>query len=323
MSQQGLITAFILDGKGGGQSVGWDGIRTWKPAQGTLWVHLNYKEKESYRWIFEESGLPLIGAEALVSEETRPRTTVIGNAALLALRGVNLNPNAEPEDMVALRIWVTPERIITSRERSLQSATDIARLIEEGVGPGSAGDFLVELINHLTLRIETPIEEAEEKVDELEEDVVTTSSKDIRYTIRDIRRSAILLRRYLAPQREAMIKLSTEKIPWFTELQRLHLREATDSLIRHIEDLDAVRDRAAIIQEELISRNSEQMNQRMYVLSLVAAVFLPLGFLTGLLGINIGGIPGADNPWAFFIFLLIIAVIILLQLLYFKKRKWL
>ena len=89
------------------------------------------------------------------------------------------------------------------------------------------------------------------------------------------------------------------------------------------EDLEAVRERAAVSQEELLSRLSEQLNQRMYVLSIVAAVFLPLGFLTGLLGINVGGIPGADNAQAFWIFsgLLLIAVVI--QLLVFRWKKWL
>ena len=87
--------------------------------------------------------------------------------------------------------------------------------------------------------------------------------------------------------------------------------------------VDAVRERAAVTQEELLSRLSEQLNQRMYVLSIVAAVFLPLGFLTGLLGINVGGIPGADNAQAFWIFsgLLLIAVVI--QLLVFRWKKWL
>jgi hypothetical protein len=65
----------------------------------------------------------------------------------------------------------------------------------------------------------------------------------------------------------------------------LRIREVSDRLIRNIEDLDAVRGRAAVTQEELLSRLSEQMNSRMYVLSVVAAIFLPLGFLTGLLGI--------------------------------------
>ena len=62
---------------------------------------------------------------------------------------------------------------------------------------------------------------------------------------------------------------------------------------------------------------------RMYVLTIVAAIFMPLGFLTGLLGINIGGIPGADNKWAFLIFIAMLVGVVTFQLMYFKKKKWL
>jgi zinc transporter len=60
----------------------------------------------------------------------------------------------------------------------------------------------------------------------------------------------------------------------------------------------------------------------MYMLSVLAAIFLPLGFLTGLLGINVGGFPGAENPWAFLLFLLFLAGIVVVQMLWFKRKKW-
>jgi zinc transporter len=120
-----------------------------------------------------------------------------------------------------------------------------------------------------------------------------------------------------------MTRLCAEEVPWLGDNNRLRLKEATDRVVRCIEDLDSARDRAAITQEELVNRLSEQLNARMYVLSLVAAIFLPLGFLTGLLGINVGGIPGADNPSAFLVFLLFLTVIVVLQILIFKRKRWL
>jgi zinc transporter len=93
-------------------------------------------------------------------------------------------------------------------------------------------------------------------------------------------------------------------------------------LIRHLEDLDAIRERVAVTQEELQSRLAEQQNVRMYVLSIVAAIFLPLGFLTGLLGINVGGIPGADNPLAFGMFMGFLVLLLAAQLIYFRVKKW-
>ena len=143
------------------------------------------------------------------------------------------------------------------------------------------------------------LETLDEVVDNLEEQVVEAQTYELRSRLGDVRRQAIALRRYLAPQRDVMARLQSERVPWLTDLDRARLREAADRLTRYVEDLDASRERAAVTQEELAGRLSEQMNRTMYVLSLVAAVFLPLGLLTGLLGINVGGIPGTETPWAF------------------------
>ena len=101
------------------------------------------------------------------------------------------------------------------------------------------------------------------------------------------------------------------------------IREIAERTSRFVEDIDAAKDRAAITQEELNSRLSEQMNKAMYVLSIVAAIFLPLGLLTGLLGINVGGIPGAENKWAFMGVTLLLIGLATLLILLFKRIKWL
>ena len=65
-----------------------------------------------------------------------------------------------------------------------------------------------------------------------------------------------------------------------------------------------------------------KLNKNMYVLSVISAIFLPLGFLTGLFGINIGGIPGVEDPNAFWVFSGILVVIVSLQIWIFKKLGW-
>lgn len=76
-------------------------------------------------------------------------------------------------------------------------------------------------------------------------------------------------------------------------------------------------------QEKLNNRLSEQMNKAIYVLSIVAAIFLPLGLLTGLLGINVGGIPGTDNSWAFTVVTVALIAIAIGLVVWFRKIKWL
>jgi zinc transporter len=204
----------------------------------------------------------------------------------------------------------------------LFSVSDIAELLDAGKGPVDTADFLVVLADRIVWRMSDTVDQCEDLVADLEDQVLDASSSSLRFDLATLRRQTITLRRYLAPQRDAFAKLVTEKIAWLDDDDRLRLREVSDRLIRNIEDLDAVRERAAVTQEELLSRLSDQMNTRMYVLSVVAAIFLPLGFLTGLLGINVGGIPGTENPWAFLIFLLFIIVIFIGQMLWFRSKKW-
>ena len=102
----------------------------------------------------------------------------------------------------------------------------------------------------------------------------------------------------------------------------MHLRESADRISRYVEDLEANRDRAAVTQEELATRLAESMNRISYLLTIVAAVFLPLGFLTGLLGINVGGIPLAEDTRGFVIICGVLLVIGIGQLCYFRSRKW-
>jgi zinc transporter len=101
------------------------------------------------------------------------------------------------------------------------------------------------------------------------------------------------------------------------------LQEAHNQLIRYLEDIDTIRERAQIVKDELSNILADKMNKNMYLLSIVAALFLPLGFFTGLLGINVGGMPGADNPSAFWVVSFVCAFFAVAILGLFKYLKWL
>jgi zinc transporter len=217
-----LIAAYILDGKGGGQRVGWNEIRQWTPSDGLLWVHLNYTAPE------EESQLENVVGDALLAEESRPRVTAFDDGLLISLRGVNLNPGADPQDMVSLRIWADKNRVITTHRRKLLTVADICTAIEKGKGPRTSGEFLEDVADRLMSRMGGVIDELEDKVAELEEAVLTAESHELRPKLASIRRVAIYLRRYMAPQREAISRLQSEKMSWLTDEDRVRLREVYD-----------------------------------------------------------------------------------------------
>ncbi len=323
MEDSGLICAYALDGNGGGREISLEEASAVSVEKGFIWIHLDYTARGAQRWLHEKSGLDEIAVSALLAAETRPRTVSIADGLLVTLRGVNLNPGADPEDMVSLRMWVETGRVISTRMRRLLAVQDMRGMIANKCGPKTAGEFLVEMGDRLAMRMSYVIEGLDETVDTLEEQVLSAESRELRTKLAQLRRETILLRRYLAPQREALARLVAEKNPLLCDVDRMHLREVADRMTRYGEDLDAARERAAVTQEELSNRLSEQINKRMYVLSIVAAIFLPLGFATGLLGINVGGIPGAEFAYAFAIVCLLLVAVIILQIILFRWKRWL
>jgi len=320
--QNTFIHVLRLDGKGSAYPVSTDTTADWKPEDGVLWLHMDYTKEVARKWLREESGLDPLVAEALIAEDTRPRALPVGGGLLGILRGVNLNPGPEPDDMVSIRLWIESGRVITTRMRDLISVNDIIDSLEQGTGPHQAEDFLIVLIGRLVWRMSDTVDNLEELVSEIEEAVLDTPTQEYRRQLALLRRQTITLRRYLSPQREALTRLINEKISWIDERDRHHLMEIHDRLTRHIEDLDVVSERASLTQEEILSRLSDQLNRRMYLLALIAAIFLPLSFLTGLLGINVAGIPGANYPHAFMVFATLLIIIVSLQFLYFKWKRW-
>ncbi|RTE65439.1 zinc transporter ZntB [Amphritea opalescens] len=322
MKNTGLIYGYSLDGKGGGDVITGDDLNAPLPEGRVSWLHFDYTHADTQRWIIENSQLDQVVIDALLTEESRPRTTQVGEGLLIALRGVNASPDSDPEDMVGIRIWIDKTRIISTRRRYMLAAKDMVDALAANAGPTNPGDFLTMISAALMVRMQETINETEDSVDSIEEELVSSSSYDLRNKISAVRRIVISLRRYLAPQRDALLQMHQTRIAWLTEDNQQQLREVTDTLIRYIEDLDSARDRAAVAQEELSNRLAEQMNSRMYLLSLVAAVFLPLGFFTGLLGINVGGMPGAENPWAFWIVSGFMTITVGIQLWLFKRKNW-
>lgn len=319
----GLVHACIVDGEGGARSVDWDGVRSWKPEQGVLWLHLHYGREDARAWLLEESGIDPISCAALMASETRPRSAVKKDALLVNLRGVNLNPGAQPDDMISLRLWLERDRVVTLRGRRLKAIPDVRTALEEGRGPRDAGELLIAIADRLLVRMSDCLRNLDEQIALLDERILGGPKPELRADIANLRRRAIGLRRYLAPQRDAVARLYAERVPWLDEMHRERLREIADRTTRRLEDLDEAREHAAVAHEEFSSRMAEQMNRTMYVLAIVAAIFLPLGLLTGLLGINVGGLPGAEEPTAFWIVCGILVAVAGFQYWLFRRMHWL
>ncbi len=333
MSTSGLLHALLLDGKGGARHLEWPDILAWKPADGLLWLNLDYSTTEVTEWLATKSQLDAVTISALTDSDPRPRATAHGENLLLLMRGINNNAGAEPEDMISVRAWIEPRRVLTLRHRPSTSVRSIVIELDRNTGPRTAPELALQLVERMVEHVVTRVDTLGDAVAACEDRAVAPVGKgalgaearrgDLRHELAEHRRRAIALRRFLAPQRDALARLGTIAVPWLDQQHRARIGEVSEDMMRAIEELDAARDRAAVTQEELSSRVAEIANQRLYVLSIITAFFLPLGFVCALLGVNVGGVPLQKDNWAFWALCGVFLVGVLAQLWFFRKRGWL
>lgn len=321
---EGILYSRLLDRRGGARPVDPSAVGTVTSEEGVLWIHLDVKSGESWDWLRNSSGLDETTLDALLAGETRPRYVPGKRGMLIVLRGVNTNPGADPEDMVSIRLWVEQDRIISTRRRKLLTIVDIRESLEAGNGPRSSGEFLTTLVSGLADRIGNFVETIEDDLGGAESKLEGSHvPPEAGSAVATLRREIASVRRFLAPQRDALDRLYRNPPDILTKDETEELREEADRITRYLEDLDLARERAMVLREEYLAQIAQQQNARMYVLSIVAAIFLPLSFLTGLLGMNVGGLPGLESPRGFMISVILMVISAAALLGYFRFRKWL
>jgi zinc transporter len=288
------------------------------------WLHLQADDPATPEFISEHLGyLDQTILSALTALETRPRAFRHDDGLLVILRAANVSPDQAPEDMVSLRLWLDPARLISLSRRPLAVVDRMMRGYEGDTTQTRPGALLCTLITRIVEPIEQQLLSLEERTDSHELSLSDPPDPALRADIGDLRYQLTLLRRHIAPQRDVLGELSRLDVAWLTRKDRRNLHELHDRLIRVVEELDEFRDRMVLLRDELTGMQSERLNRNLYRLSIISVIFLPLGFLTGLLGVNLGGLPGANWPGAFWVFTGSLAGIGLCLLAILLWRRWL
>lgn len=324
-SETPLLFARVLDGRGGGRPLDWDGVQAWKPgAPGeVIWIHLCRNVAGTYEWLQEVAGISEPTAELLTSDATRPRAFREGDTLVATLRGINFNPGAEPEDMVSMQMWSDGKRLITLRKDPLQTPRDTLAQIDAGHGPTDAGALITALTETMIARMNRSIVDMNDHIDRCEDADLEDDADEMLDNIATIRRNCLALKRHMGPQHVALEMISRDAPEWFDDHDRREIAETIARLGRYLDDIDVSKESAVVLMDELRARALARSDRTNYVLTVVAAIFLPLGFLTGLLGINVGGMPGVESGDAFWIVVGLCGAILLLQIFFFWKWKWL
>lgn len=320
-----LIFGRVLDGKGGGREVDWEEAMAWQPAAPgeVLWVHLCRTRPGIAEWLGNGLAVSEPTVELLLSDQSRPRAFREGETLVATLRGINFNPDAEPEDMISMRLWSDGERLVTLRRQPMQTPRDVMAEIDGGFGPTDAGSLVTVLTEKLIARMNRSIVDMNEHIDLLEEADADDDAEKMLAKIATIRRNCLALKRHMSPQHEALEAISREAPNWFESHDRREIAESIERLRRYLDDLDISKESALVLMDDIRGRAIARSEQTSYLLTIVAAIFLPLSFITGLLGINVGGMPGVEDYRAFWIVVAICAALLLAMLVLFRKWKWL
>jgi zinc transporter len=292
------------------------------PVAELVWVHLFSIDDDARSWLADHAKLSPQVVDALTAPETRPRCDQWEEGALVNLRGRTAEestPSADP--LASLRIWATRGRVFSVTRTQLCALG----AIEECVAADAIhdpGDLIAEFATAITSDLDPHVAELGDRLDVCEEQLDSAKIFELRRQVTRVRSTAIGYRRFLQPQRDALEKLAHLPGDWLADDDRVHLSAAADRAARMAEELEAIRERSAVVHDALTDMRAEQLDQRGLVLSVAALIFLPLTFITGLYGMNVEGLPYATRPWAFDAIALGCLLIAVAISAFFVVRRW-
>jgi zinc transporter len=272
-------------------------------------------------WLKEHLGEP--HAEAMTAPDAHARCTVVDDRATLVLRVAHRE--ADPDDIKRhpLTLWIEKGRIIISSRAHLPELVGIAQWKQAHHAPTSPADFVARMGLRAADRLEPLVEHVGDVLDDLEEEILNGRIPELSMKLTRVRRTLIALRRMVWPQRDVLNTLEIEELSFFTEWDRARLREATARTTRLGDELQSLSERAALVHEQILDARGEQMNRTMLVLTSVTVIAMPMTVVSGLLGMNVAGIPFSQNPEAFWFVVLVLGVVGTAMIWFMRARKWL
>ncbi len=265
---------------------------------GWRWRHMRASKAEEFAKGFVENGASETSADLLSEDEVRAYCGLDhdGDGAVLILRGVNFDPEGEPEDAVALRVYADARGLTTASLRRIRA---VERVFYEPVSAyENPFDLLLDLVDALNEGWRASARELETMLDALEDSAVDTGAADLEQ-LQLVRRRTIGFTRHAKPYAEALLRLGDRERKLLPDAQIGLARSLANNAQRTVDVLTALREHVASVQSHIDSVAAQRERDVADRLTRVATVFLPLNFLAAMLGANVGGIPGSNSVWGF------------------------
>jgi zinc transporter len=287
------------------------------------WLHFCARHDGIVSILHDQCDIPLFIAQAMVAQETRSRAIVRPEGIMVLIKAMHQHDGANPEMMVSLRLWIEPERIVSAREHDIDALLTIRNEIKEGCGPASTADLMIDMIGHAYDEFDPLIDAMEAEIDNLEELVDREETEAVCSRLSSLERRAAIFHRHLAPQSAIFKLIAANQSAIFNDDDRDHLNELDSRLRGILETLRDMRERALIIDQRIQRIEEFRQTKANLVFAVAATLFLPATFLTGLFGVNVGGIPWLNEPMGFVFLSTICLVLILVSYATIRRSRWL
>ena len=268
------------------------------PAAGAAYRWLHFDLASSHLDTWAAANVPVPAVRTLLAPKTRPRVSQHADGIIATLRGINLNEGDEAADMVSLRVWMSATLVLTVRRQRNFLMDALQSQMDANDAPPSPARMIARVIELVLQRVEDAAFDLEDVADKMEFAVYDEGELQMS-NLAPLRRSVIKLRRHVAPLRDALDGFAQIQTPIIPPLLLMRFRDSANRAARALEELNEVRDRLTALSDHLDIAQSAKLARNGYRLSVAATIFLPLGLITGIFGVNVGGMPGMDWPYAF------------------------
>lgn len=271
--------------------------------EGPVWIDLDFDEAAFPSELSERLELSDSTRSFLCDDFRRNRRVVVPEGLLLRVcfTGERSETSAHGS-AVLLGLLLTRQRIVSVRRGGVPEIDELWDSLEGGSETADcAWRILALLVTRIASRIEENLERIGDGVDDLEEAVFEDDDELPIEELGQLRRQLIRDRRYITSLSRVLEETAQDREMNLDAESVEELTTAVQAMLRQERTITFFLERANLLQDQIQSHLTERTNEATLRLGVVATVFLPLGFLTGLLGINVAGIPGTHDPWAFWL----------------------
>lgn len=257
--------------------------------------------------------------------EQRPKVEPYDHLLYLVLRSLYYDPERVMIENEQISLIVGPNYLISFQERE----HDLSHYIKERIrsrknrtnnlGPDYLMYTLIDVVVDNYFEV---LEKIAETVDDLEEQLINTSDALVLRDIHLLKRETIIMRKSIWPLREVISKLHRGDFEQISENINFYLRDLYDHTIQVVDTIETFRDMISGILDLYLSNIGHKTNQIMKLLAIAATIFAPLTFLTGIWGMNFKNMPELNWVWGYPFALGIMGSVIVIMLIFFKKKKW-